>query len=61
MVMANRKEKSPDEINVGQDTIKAQDAMKILAMKFDNDLSWITRITEIIQKSKRMISGLRIE
>jgi len=60
MVMKNRKEKLLDQLEVGADSILISNAMKVLGIRFDGKLRWKVHVQDIVYKSKRMFSELKV-
>jgi len=60
MFMSNKKYPIPQNITVSDETITISSTLKVLGITFDKDLRWNSHIANLVKKSQRMISGLRV-
>ncbi len=50
----------PVMIRVGEADVETKDEMKVLGLIFDDKLNWFKHVSKAIQKSNRMLHGLRL-
>jgi len=60
MFMNNKKVEVPLEIMVTNESIPISSSLKVLGVTFDKDMKWNSHVANLVKKSQRMISGLKI-